>query len=309
MSGPAGDPVGASASSSIRARAYLTSYLRRPGLAPAGQVGLADGVHWHDDLIAYEHLDTRTVALGEPRYYQQNVTYLLAGTERALLYDAGTGLANLPAAVARFAAVPVTATCSHLHYDHVGQLGRFGDVWLLDRPEYRAATRADVLRPPLRLHGGLIEGMRRPRVRVGRWLGDGEVIDLGARRLRVLHLPGHTSDGMALHDEEAGQVFVGDFIFPGGAYAFPPTGSVDAYLRSAERLLEAIDDDTTVFVAHPGRVSVFRAPRMTRQDVAVLLTGLRAARDGRAASSGVLLRRYPAGDRMSVLTRGRWGRR
>src|SRR5215475_3179998 len=44
-----------------------------------------------DDYWAVQPIDTRTAAIGEPRYYQQNYAYLIMGERRALLFDAGSG--------------------------------------------------------------------------------------------------------------------------------------------------------------------------------------------------------------------------
>lgn len=52
----------------------------------------------------------------------------------------------------------------------------------------------------------------RPRVRVTTPLREGDRIDLGDRRYRVLHLPGHTPGSIGLLDDAAGELFSGDAI-------------------------------------------------------------------------------------------------
>ena len=44
-------------------------------------------------------------------------------------------------------------------------------------------------------------------------LGEGDLVDLGDRRFRVLHLPGHSPDSIGLLDERDGLFFSGDAIY------------------------------------------------------------------------------------------------
>jgi glyoxylase-like metal-dependent hydrolase (beta-lactamase superfamily II) len=45
------------------------------------------------------------------------------------------------------------------------------------------------------------------------FIKDGHTIDLGGRRLTVLHVPGHTPDAVALVDPAAGLLFTGDSFY------------------------------------------------------------------------------------------------
>lgn len=272
------------------------------------QVALGEGLAWFDEYFATRRLDADTVAIIEPRYHQENVNYLIEGRDAALVFDTGPGLHDLVAVVDRLTRLPVTATCSHLHYDHVGNLDRFADVRLLDLPAYRSLCADGVLVPTRRLHGGILEGNPRPAVRVAGWYAVGEVIDLGGRRLQALHLPGHSLDGMALYDRDRNLLFAGDFIYPGGAYAFTPGADLGDYIRSAAAVLEVIDDDTRVLSAHTGRPAITAVPVMRRPDVEALLAGLRSVRDGAVRGRGVFPRRYPVTAAMSIYAGFPWQR-
>jgi len=69
------------------------------------------------------------------------------------------------------------------------------------------------------------------------WLEDGAVIDLGKRKLRVVHTPGHTSGCICFHELEEGLLFSGDTVFAGGTLSgITGSGSVSDYMESVRRL-------------------------------------------------------------------------
>ena len=271
----------------------------RPALRERAPLG--EGLEWVDDYHACAWLDPQTVAIVEPRYYQQNVNYLILGRERALLFDSGPGLRDLTPVVRGLTDLPVVSTCSHLHYDHVGGLGRFDEVALLDLPAYRRQVRQGRFLPARHQHWGDLEGLDRPDVVVNTWWSDGAVVDLGGRSLQVHHLPGHSADGVALYDPQADQLFAGDFIYPKGIYAFLPDSDLGDYVRSCRRALDLVGPRGQVLSAHTGRPAVAAVPVMARSDVQTVLDGLLQVQDGSARGQGVFPRRYPLDGGMVIL--------
>jgi len=83
-----------------------------------------------------------------------------------------------------------------------------------------------------------------------RLLEDGETIDVGSVRGRVVAVPGHTNDSVAYLFGDA--LFVGDTVFmpdSGSARCDFPGGDAAALYRSVQRLY-ALAEDTRVFVCH-----------------------------------------------------------
>ena len=158
--------------------------------------------HWFDDYFLVEPLDASTYAIGEPRYYQGNYSYLILGSNRAVLFDAGTGQRDIVPVVRSLTSLPVTVIPSHLHFDHVGALGRFERTALLDLAPLRARVRSGRLSLDRYEFLGFADSLSEPSFAVNEWWAPGSTIELGGRTLRVLSTPGHTHSSAALYDAD-----------------------------------------------------------------------------------------------------------
>jgi glyoxylase-like metal-dependent hydrolase (beta-lactamase superfamily II) len=191
-------------------------------------------------------LDDHTYAISEPKYWQENVSYLLIGTRRALLFDTGPGIYGIKAVVGRLTSLPVTAIPSHLHFDHVGDLEEFGDVRLLDAPALRAQVHDGYfVEPPSQY---LLRNAF--KYRVHGWIKDGETIDLGGRNVRLLSTPGHTPDSVSLVDGDGSRLFTGDIVNRIITLVGVPGSDVQAMAKSLHRLVGYGHDGTIVYEAH-----------------------------------------------------------
>ena len=78
---------------------------------------------------------------------------------------------------------------------------------------------------------------------------DGHSLPLGEMRMRILHVPGHTRDSMAVHVVD--RVFTGDTLLIGGTGRSDlPSGDPDQLFDSLFGKLLALPDETLVFPAH-----------------------------------------------------------
>jgi glyoxylase-like metal-dependent hydrolase (beta-lactamase superfamily II) len=203
-----------------------------------------------------------TWALLEPGQWQEVISWLIEGEERALLFDTGLGIGDPAPLVAALTDRPVTVLNSHTHLDHVGANHRFERILGTDHPfavanrdgadaeETRAFLFAEgaVWKP---LPAGVEPGrLTIPPFEVDGLVEDGDVIDLGGRQLSVLATPGHSPDGLTLHDEGAGILFVGDTFYPAPLYAHLPGSDFDAYRASAARLAALAPEIELVATGH-----------------------------------------------------------
>ncbi|MCL2142958.1 MAG: MBL fold metallo-hydrolase [Methanomassiliicoccaceae archaeon] len=165
--------------------------------------------------------------------------YLISG-DRTVLVDAGIGfqaddtIGFLKKMLNRRKLDVLVLT--HRHYDHVGGANAIikefhpSKVYAgkYDSKPLKEGDRASTLGERF---GGPLDPMDITE------LNDGDVIDIGAHRLRVIWTPGHTIGSISLYDEITGALFTGDTAFVGGVGRWDhPTGSPEQLIDSLKKL-------------------------------------------------------------------------
>lgn len=204
-----------------------------------------------DDWFKVHEAAPGVFSITETRQYEGVTSFLIVGSDRAVLFDSGLGVVPISPVVQRLTALPVTVLNSHTHFDHVGGNREFSDVRNLDSPYSLASARGEVdesLREYAsetltedRVCGPLPAGVTSrdysiPTWRIAAHIRDGETIDLGDRRLEVLGTPGHTPDSLSLLDRANGLLFTGDTYYSGEIYLWSPETNLPDYAASIDRL-------------------------------------------------------------------------
>ncbi|MEQ8602764.1 MAG: MBL fold metallo-hydrolase [Marivibrio sp.] len=178
--------------------------------------------------------------------YAVGDVWLVCGTQRALAVDAGSGLAPSAPLAEAVAERPVAAVALNPYYDHAGGWADYAerlchplDAPALADPRAENESLHDFLTPEtlaarpdadfeLAVHA------MRPARATG-LVEDGATIDLGGRRLEVLHVPGRSPGGLALWEAETGALFTSDMLYDGPhGPAWPPDAPA-AYVESLRR--------------------------------------------------------------------------
>ena len=178
--------------------------------------------------------------------FQENC-YLLTETDanRCVIIDPGAEPDLIITAIERSGAAPEAIWLTHAHLDHIGAISglrrRFDvPVYLhpLDAPLYAMASRQAALY-------GLPFEQPEP---ADRTLGEGDVMELGALRFAVMHVPGHAPGHVVFHGH--GVALVGDCLFAGsiGRTDLPLSNPRDL-AASLERIV-SLPDDTVVYPGH-----------------------------------------------------------
>lgn len=276
--------------------------LHAPATVSNAPVKVAKG-RMVDDYFLVEAMGQATYAIGEPRYYQANYSYLIVGNQAALLFDAGSGTRDIRSVVAALTKLPVTIVPSHLHFDHIAGVHASDRIALVDLPSTRRRMENGRFRPGRYEFLGMFDGLTAPEFPVDKWITPGGTIDLGGRTLRLLSTPGHTPHSVALYDAAAKRLFTGDYIYPTMLYAFLPGANLAAYRHTAAQLLRNVPQDTQLWTAHCcRRGSDFAAPWLTMGDLADLETALVAIQSGTRKSKGYFPSTYRVNRQMDIGT-------
>jgi glyoxylase-like metal-dependent hydrolase (beta-lactamase superfamily II) len=238
--------------------------------------------------LQQDWFDVRQVAPGihvieEPLHEERVKSYLVAGRDRAVLVDTGMGVGDIRAVVEGLTALPVLVVQSHAHADHIGGAWRFSDI-AIHRAEAAALAQGrapDTLRgwfDRSRMSGPLPpyldpETFAIPGVQPSQLLDGGETLDLGGRRLEVIHAPGHSSGGLVLLDYANRTLLSTDVAYLGELYCFHGDADIHVYAATLERLVALEADVDLVLPAHGPTPIDMAAVRRMRDAVAAVAGG------------------------------------
>jgi glyoxylase-like metal-dependent hydrolase (beta-lactamase superfamily II) len=188
--------------------------------------------------ITEKHIDS---------YWSGNI-WLVVGSSKALVVDTGTGIVPPNTIVSSITHKPVIAVALCCFYDHSGGLYSFDERAchhleadaVVDSSNDKLASYfvKNAKLSALPYKGFSLECYEVKSTKLTRTFQEGEIIDLGDRRLEVLHIPGRTPGSIALWEENAGYLFGGESLFiDPDKNDFPPQ-DVISYENSLFRLAE-----------------------------------------------------------------------
>jgi len=194
--------------------------------------------------------------------------WFVRGRDRSLLIDSGLGVRSLREELPLLAECPVTCLATHAHFDHCGGLHEFderighrleAEIYAAPTNEATVATRYIGSSSFRRLPRPAYEPLRYAitAAPLTRRVDDGDVIDLGNRVLRILHLPGHTRGHIGLWEEATGLLFSGDALYDGLLLDHFYAQAREEYVETMRRLREL-----PVRTVHGGHCRSFDRARM-----------------------------------------------
>ena len=156
-----------------------------------------------------EKIDNKTFSISEYRHWENVHSYLLLGKEKALLIDTGLGVSNIKNEIDEITTLPIIVATTHVHWDHIGGHKYFDNIavhklekdWLIKFPLPLAVVKDNLLKEscdfPKDFNIDKYEiYSKKPAI----ILNDNDVIDLGNRKIKAIHTPGHSPGHLCFYD-------------------------------------------------------------------------------------------------------------
>ena len=148
--------------------------------------------------------------------------YIIEGNDKAMLIDTGTRCSKLNEVVKKITGKPLYVVLTHMHGDHAGNIRYFDEIYF---------HKDDMVL----MQGSGYKGKMN-------YVNDGQVFDLGGKKIEVVHMPGHTPGSIVLLDREAGICYSGDSFGSGQVWLqVVPVMPVRIYANSLKRMQKIME--------------------------------------------------------------------
>lgn len=214
-----------------------------------------------DEWYTIDKIDDKTYVISEYGHWEKTHCYLLIGGKSAALIDTGLGIGNIKNEVDKLTDLPVKVITTHVHWDHIGghelfnkiYVHKYDEAWLEKGiPVPLEAIRKNVAGTPFGRKPPENFNIDNYKVHTGKPSGilyDNDIIDIGSRKIRVIHTPGHSPGHICLYEEEKGYLYTGDLIYKGTLFAFYPSTDPVLFKKSVERV-NSLKGVTNIFPGH-----------------------------------------------------------
>jgi len=201
-----------------------------------------------NNWFTVEKIDTETFAISEYGHWEKVHSYLLIGSKLALLIDTGLGIGNIKSEIDKLTTLPIKVITTHAHWDHIGGHSLFDNIYVHEGDAEWLKTgipipidfvKSNLMREPFSKTLPKEFNINNYTVFTGQnvsTLIDNDIIDIGLRKVRILHTPGHSPGHICIFEEERGYLYTGDLIYLGTLYAFYPSTNPIHFKQSIDKM-------------------------------------------------------------------------
>ena len=207
------------------------------------------------------------LAIVEPYNFEEVISYLIIGKSKALLFDTGIGADSISPLIKQLTNLPILVLNSHTHFDHMGGNYEFKNILALNTnytiKNSKAGWNHDSIKDEVTMRAFCLQRLpvfdtaqyhTRP-FKILQFVKDGDEVDLGERKLKIICVPGHTMDAIALLDKTNGYIWTGDTFYEGPIFLFAEGTDLLAYEKSIAKLAKMAPQLKRVFPSHNNPIS------------------------------------------------------
>ncbi|MCG8481797.1 MAG: MBL fold metallo-hydrolase, partial [Clostridia bacterium] len=211
-------------------------------------------------------LPNNVFAISEPYHEEEVISYLIVGQEKSLLLDTGMGVDNIRNIVDDLATNKIVVINSHVHFDHVGNNHLFDEALVFDDAESIKNLKNGYTADDLKRFAEKSMFTKNPPAGFDfnnycirpchiKPVQNGDIIDLGDRKIEVIHTPGHSKDSIMLLDKENRILFTGDSFYLGPLFVYFNGGifgysDLNEYFESMKKVSELVPDLDYIHPSH-----------------------------------------------------------
>ena len=165
-------------------------------------------------------------AIAEFSHHEKVISYLIVVSEEALLIDTGMGYRSMLKLVRGITNNNIRVLLTHAHWDHIGSVHEFSDVWVFNNDYEKGLLSA----------GFSSENYKSPGLKNFNTFENDHQFQLDYLSINVIHTPGHTPGSVCFFVPEKGWLFTGDTLYRGPLYAHLPESNINDYKKSMQKL-------------------------------------------------------------------------
>ncbi|MBQ9036822.1 MAG: MBL fold metallo-hydrolase [Erysipelotrichaceae bacterium] len=184
-----------------------------------------------DPWFSVYQIRNNIFAIYEDKHFQEVISYLVIGSNKALLIDTGLGIGDIHKVVTSLYDGEITVAHTHTHFDHIGGDYSFKESYVLnneiafkrlrrglDYEEVKSNVEDGCNSEPYPDGFDKENYCIKPANKIFTF-EEGFTFDLGNMKLEVLETPGHSPDSVMFADHENKILFTGDTFYPATLYA------------------------------------------------------------------------------------------
>lgn len=211
--------------------------------------------------------------------FGMNSMYLLVGQQSALAIDAGTGFCDFKGIIEKLTDLPCKVALTHGHPDHAGGIMQFDTVYMnladtemVNKISYEQRVQYGEIMRKMKIGynnvwgytvDDVIKSNKRPVIRP---LRDGQVFDLGGRKVTVYETPGHSAGSVVFLDPQSRILFSGDAA-NGNVSTNIPVSTTIRYLLRLKELQTDYDRMFTGHISYAGTIDVYSQDLQVLDDI------------------------------------------